>query len=36
VHGLAGERLAREHGRRGVVSSDLPLAIAGVLREVAR
>jgi NAD(P)H-hydrate epimerase len=36
VHGLAGERLAREHGRRGVVSSDLPLAIAGVLREIPR
>lgn len=32
VHGLAGERLAAEHGRRGVVSSDLPVAIAGVLR----
>jgi NAD(P)H-hydrate epimerase len=34
VHGLAGEQLARQHGRRGVVSSDLPLAIAGVLREI--
>ena len=31
VHGLAGERAATEHGRRGVVSSDLPLAIARVL-----
>ena len=31
VHGLAGEQLAAEHGARGVVSSDLPLAIAGVL-----
>ena len=34
IHGLAGEQLAREHGRRGVVSSDLPLAIAGVLRTI--
>jgi NAD(P)H-hydrate epimerase len=34
VHGIAGERLAKLHGRRGVVSSDLPLAIAGVLREL--
>jgi NAD(P)H-hydrate epimerase len=34
VHGVAGERLARDHGRRGVVWSDLPLAIAGVLREI--
>jgi NAD(P)H-hydrate epimerase len=36
VHGLAGERLADEHGRRGVVSSDLPVAIAGVLRDLPR
>jgi NAD(P)H-hydrate epimerase len=36
VHGLAGERLAKQHGRRGVVSSDLPLAIAGVLGEISR
>jgi NAD(P)H-hydrate epimerase len=36
VHGLAGERLAAEHGRRGVVSSDLPVAIAGVLNEIPR
>jgi NAD(P)H-hydrate epimerase len=28
VHGLAGDRLATLHGMRGVVSSDLPLAIA--------
>ncbi len=34
VHGLAGEQLAEEHGRRGVVSSDLPLAIAGVLKTI--
>jgi NAD(P)H-hydrate epimerase len=36
VHGLAGERLAADHGRRGVVSSDLPVAIAGVLRDLPR
>ena len=36
VHGLAGQRLAAAHGRRGVVSSDLPVAIAGVLREIPR
>jgi hydroxyethylthiazole kinase-like uncharacterized protein yjeF len=35
VHGLAGEQQASQHGRRGVVSSDLPLAIAGVLRDLA-
>jgi ADP-dependent NAD(P)H-hydrate dehydratase / NAD(P)H-hydrate epimerase len=35
VHGRAGERLAVQHGSRGVVSSDLPLAIAGALRELA-
>ena len=34
VHGLAGERLAVEHGRRGVVSSDLPVAIADVLKRI--
>ncbi|HEY5923129.1 MAG TPA: NAD(P)H-hydrate dehydratase [Kofleriaceae bacterium] len=34
VHGLAGERLAAEHGTRGVVSSDLPVAIAGVLKAI--
>jgi NAD(P)H-hydrate epimerase len=36
VHGLAGERLAREYGRRGVVSSDLPRAIAEVLGDLMR
>jgi NAD(P)H-hydrate epimerase len=36
IHGLAGERLAADHGRRGVVSSDLPVAIAGVLRDLPR
>ncbi|MGE5181902.1 MAG: NAD(P)H-hydrate dehydratase [Acidobacteriota bacterium] len=34
VHGRAGDRLAAQHGTRGVVSSDLPLAIAGVLRDL--
>jgi ADP-dependent NAD(P)H-hydrate dehydratase / NAD(P)H-hydrate epimerase len=36
VHGLAGEQLAAQHGPRGVVSSDLPVAIAGVLRDLLR
>jgi NAD(P)H-hydrate epimerase len=36
VHGRAGERLASEYGRRGVVSSDLPLVVAGVLRDLTR
>ncbi len=36
VHGLAGEQLAVEHGRRGVISSDLPVAIAGVLKALPR
>jgi len=31
VHGLAGERLADQHGARGAVATDLPLAIAGAL-----
>jgi NAD(P)H-hydrate epimerase len=36
VHGLTGDRLAEMHGGRGVVSSDLPIAIAGVLRDLSR
>jgi NAD(P)H-hydrate repair Nnr-like enzyme with NAD(P)H-hydrate dehydratase domain len=36
LHGLAGEKLATEHGSRGVISSDLPLAIAGVLKTIPR
>jgi hypothetical protein len=28
---MAGDELAAKHGMRGVVSSDLPLAIAGVI-----
>jgi NAD(P)H-hydrate epimerase len=35
VHGLAGEQLSVQHGRRGVVSSDLPIAVAGVLRDLS-
>ena len=35
VHGRAGEELAARHGSRGVVSSDLPLAIAGVISRLA-
>lgn len=36
LHGLAGERLVAEHGRRGVVSSDLPTAVAAVIRDLSR
>jgi NAD(P)H-hydrate epimerase len=36
VHGRAGDHLANEHGERGVVSSDLPLAIAGVFCQIPR
>ena len=35
VHGLAGAALARDLGTRGVVSSDLPHAIAGVIARLA-
>jgi NAD(P)H-hydrate epimerase len=35
VHGLAGEELGVQHGQRGVVSSDLPIAVAGVLRDLS-
>ena len=31
VHGRAGDELARVHGARGVISSDLPIAIAAVM-----
>lgn len=34
VHGLAGEALARQHGARGVISSDLPLAISVAVLEM--
>jgi hydroxyethylthiazole kinase-like uncharacterized protein yjeF len=36
VHGRAGEELAADLGPRGVMSSDLPHAIAGVLAELTR
>jgi NAD(P)H-hydrate epimerase len=36
VHGLAGDQLVAHHGPRGVVSSDLPPAIAGVLGQIPR
>ncbi len=36
VHGRAGARLAADRGPRGVMSSDLPHAIAGVLAELTR
>ncbi len=32
VHGAAGDDLARRHGERGVLSSDLPEAIASAIR----
>ena len=34
VHGRAGDELARIHGERGVISSDLPLAVSGVIRAI--
>jgi NAD(P)H-hydrate epimerase len=34
VHGAAGDALARRHGDRGVVSSDLPDAIAEAIRSL--
>lgn len=34
AHGAAGEALAAQHGTRGVVSSDLPVAMARVLAEL--
>lgn len=36
VHGAAGDALARVHGDRGVVSSDLPDAIATAVRSLSR
>jgi NAD(P)H-hydrate epimerase len=35
AHGRAGDELARIHGERGVISSDLPIAVSGVIREIA-
>ena len=34
IHGLAGDELAKVHGVRGVISSDLPAALAMVIREL--
>ncbi|MEO6775795.1 MAG: NAD(P)H-hydrate dehydratase [Kofleriaceae bacterium] len=36
VHGRAGDELARIHGERGVISSDLPVAVAGVIGAIPR
>jgi NAD(P)H-hydrate epimerase len=36
VHGAAGDALAQSHGDRGVVSSDLPEAVAVAIRSLAR
>jgi hydroxyethylthiazole kinase-like uncharacterized protein yjeF len=36
VHGTAGDRLAEIHGARGVLSSDLPEAIAAAIRTLSR
>jgi NAD(P)H-hydrate epimerase len=36
VHGAAGDRLAEVHGDRGVVSSDLPEAIAAAIRALSQ
>jgi ADP-dependent NAD(P)H-hydrate dehydratase / NAD(P)H-hydrate epimerase len=36
IHGRAGDVLAAIHGDRGVVSSDLPYTIAGVIAKIPR
>jgi NAD(P)H-hydrate epimerase len=36
VHGRAGDELARIHGERGVISSDLPSVVAGVVSKIPR
>lgn len=36
VHGRAGDDLAKIHGERGVISSDLPLAVSGVMAKIPR
>jgi len=36
VHGAAGDQLTEVHGARGVVSSDLPAAIASAIRTLSR
>jgi NAD(P)H-hydrate repair Nnr-like enzyme with NAD(P)H-hydrate dehydratase domain len=35
VHGAAGDALAETHGVRGVISSDLPVAMARVIADFA-
>ncbi len=35
LHGRAGERLAQIHGSRGVISSDLPVAVAAAMASLA-
>lgn len=36
LHGLAGDRLAKLYGQRGVISSDLPSGVAAAIREIPR
>jgi len=36
VHGAAGDLLAQRHGDRGVLSSDLPEALAAAIRSLSR
>jgi NAD(P)H-hydrate epimerase len=36
VHGRAGDDLAGLHGERGVISSDLALAVSGVIATIPR
>jgi NAD(P)H-hydrate epimerase len=36
IHGAAGDALAQTHGDRGVISSDLPDAIAATIRSMSR
>lgn len=36
IHGLAGDQLAGVHGSRGVISSDLPVAVATAIASLVR
>ncbi len=36
VHGRAGDALAVLHGERGMISSDLPMGVAGILAKIPR
>lgn len=36
VHGRAGDTLSILHGERGVISSDLPMGVAGILAKIPR